>query len=68
MKTFISSSVLLLLFSCVSSKKYSTLKEENTTLKTEVANLNKKIVGLDKQNTEYLKQLEGLSKRLNDAK
>jgi hypothetical protein len=68
MKIFISLLFLFMLFSCVSPKQYAILKDENKTLKTEVSNLNTKIDGLDKQNTEYLKQLEQLSKQLNDAK
>ena len=57
-----------LLFSCTSSQQLTKLKEENKVLKTEIVNLNKKIEGLDKQNTEYLKQLEELTRQLDGAK
>lgn len=68
MKTFNLLLFTTLLFSCTSSKQLTELKEENKVLKTEVINLNKKIEGLDKQNTEYLIELEKLTKQLNNAK
>lgn len=58
----------VLLFSCSNSEETLKLKQENDALRTEIANLKQKIEGLDKQNTEYLNQLEILSKQLNNDK
>lgn len=66
--TFIYIFSFILLFSCSNSDEILELKQENDALRTEIANLKQKIEGLDKQNTEYLNQLEILSKQLNNDK
>ena len=48
--------------SCVSKKKYASLQEQNSSLNKEVNNLKQKIDGLGKQNMEYDKKLQELTK------
>lgn len=63
MKKILPLFIVIVLTSCVSKQKYATLENENIKLKTEINNLEHKVIGLDNQNMEYLQQLEDCSKK-----